>query len=277
MEIRNRNQLHVQAILAVLFILVTSVRGDTIGFFYALDADLQGLKSSAQESGQSVTVGSHTIQRLLLGSHSIYAVKMGSGAVETALSAQALLSRFKCDWAFSIGPGGALSADIKTGSWYRVTRVLAWQRGNSLPGGKEGSAAPEWTLDWNRLPVDIPASVLQTTGRVSVASGEKFISTSSDHERLRAATQADVVDMNSYGLVSACTDHDVPLFCWKVISDNADENAAEAFRNFVSRYNGDGGQALADLIKELPANPNDPKSYPAIRNLLEKRFSPSPE
>ena len=111
---------------------------------------------------------------------------------------------------------------------------------------------------------------------VAVASGEKFIATNSEHDQLRESTGADVVDMNSFGLASACADHGVSLFAWKIISDNADENAAVAFREFVSRYNGDGGRALADLIKLLPANPNDPKSYPAIRKLLENTPSSSP-
>ena len=34
--------------MTVLTLILPSARGDTIGFFYALDADLQGLKTQAQ-------------------------------------------------------------------------------------------------------------------------------------------------------------------------------------------------------------------------------------
>ena len=249
-----------------MFILVLpSAWGDTIGFFYALDADLKGLKTSAQYLGQA-TVGSRSIQRLQLESHTIHAIKMGSGAVETAASAQALLGRTRCDWAFSLGPAGALSDAVSIGTWHRVEQVKAWQRGD---------ANSSWHTDWTRFPVTNFPAPLQTTSTLTVASGEQFISTTSERDRVQALTQADAVDMNSFGLALVCADHGVPLFSWKIISDRADENASETFRWFVSTYSGEGGQALAGIIQALPANPNDPASYPAIRQLL--RESPPPE
>ena len=252
------------AALAFSALLLSPALADTIGFFYALDADLQGLKTRARPIGQSVLVGSRAIQRLRLDTHSIYAVKMGSGAVETAASAQALLSRFPCDWAFAIGPAGALSEAIRPGGWHRVDRVTAWQRAN---------AEEAWITDWTRLPATSLPPPLQTTSTLSVASGEQFISTTGERDRLQAATQADAVDMNSFGLALVCADHGVPLFSWKIISDRADEDAAATFRAFTATYAGEGGEALAEVIQSLPANPNDPATYPAIEKLL--RESPS--
>lgn len=254
-------------LLAATLFCVPAARGDTIGFFYALDADLQGLKTRAQEMGQSTTVGTRPIQRLQLGTHTIYAVKMGSGAVETAASAQALLTRHRCDWAFSLGPAGALSAGAQTGGWHRVDRVMAWQRGKT-----EWS----WDTDWSRLPVTNLPAPLQTTSTIFVASGEQFISTTGERDRLQATTQADAVDMNSFGLALVCADHAVPLFSWKIVSDRADENASETFRAFISAYSGEGGRALAEIIRALPANPNDPATYPAIEKLLRETPAHNP-
>lgn len=251
--------------LVALAIHCVPALGDAIGFFYALDADRQGLKSMAREMGQSSKVGSRSIQRLQLGTHSIYAIQMGAGAVETAASAQALLSRFRCDWAFSLGPAGALSETAETGRWYRVDRVMAWQ------GGKTDQT---WSTDWAQFPVALPPESLQATPLISLASGELFISTASERDRVRAITQADAVDMNGFGLALVCADHGVPLFSWKIISDRADENAAGDFRAFVAGYSGAGGRALAEIIQALPANPNDPATYPAIHRLLR---GPPPE
>ena len=255
-------------LFTVFAIWVLPAHGDTIGFFYALDADLQGLKTLAREMGQSAKVGTRSIQRLQLGTHTIYAVKMGSGAVETAASAQALLARSRCDWAFSLGPAGALSDSNETGLWCRVTHVIAWQHGSSASTDSSGS--PSWDSDWSRLPVTNLPSPLETTSTISVASGEQFISTTGDRDRLQATTQADAVDMNSYGLSLVCADHGVPLFSWKIVSDHADENASETFRNFITSYSGEGGKALAKIIQALPANPNDPSSYPAIEKILRE-------
>ena len=91
-----------------------------------------------------------------------------------------------------------------------------------------------------------------------------------NQDRLQALTQADAVDMNSYGLALVCADHGVPLFSWKIISDRADEEAAEAFKAFTANYSGEGGKALAEVLQSLPPNPNDPSSYPAIEKILRE-------
>ncbi|MBU1692480.1 MAG: hypothetical protein KKC51_00800 [Verrucomicrobia bacterium] len=247
-----------------------TVKADTIAFFYALNADLQGLKELARETGQPVALGSRRIQRLSLGPHTIYSVKMGSGSVETAASAQALLSRFRCDWAFSLGPAGALSGNLETGRWYRVDRVIAWQRGTEGSTGMSMSESSTWKTDWGRFPANTLPLLFQSTSTISVASGELFVASTSERDRLSAVTQADAVDMNSFGLALVCADHGVPLFMWKVISDHADESASELFRAFVLAYQGEGGKALAEIIAALPANPRDPASYPAIEKLLRE-------
>ncbi len=250
---------HVSPFFSVMVFFVTLAQGDTIGFFYALDTDLQALKTQARELGQATRVGSRSIQRLQLGTHTIYAVKMGSGTVETAASAQALLSRYRCDWAFSIGPAGALSDGMEAHQWHRAGQVAAWQTGNP---------DKTWSTDWARFPVkDLPPP-LQTTSTIAIASGEQFIATTAERDRLQAMTQADAVDMNSFGLALVCADHGVPLFAWKIISDHADESASATFRSFIATYSGEGGAALAGIVQALPANPSDPASYPAIERLL---------
>ena len=260
---------------ALLQPLAPSSKADTIAFFYALDADLQGLKTVARELGQSASVGTRSIQRLRLGSHTIHAVKMGSGAVETAASAQALLARNRCDWAFSLGPAGALAETVSTGSWYRVARVVAWQHGSSASASPSDS--PSWNTDWTKLPATNIPPPLGTASNLVVASGEQFISTSGDRDRLQALSLADAVDMNGYGLALVCADHGVPLFSWKVVSDRADEDASETFKAFIASYSGEGGKALAEVIQSLPANPNDPSSYPAIERALREAGGAVPE
>ena len=244
----------------IIFTCQVCALADVIGYFFALDADLHGLEYVAHDMGQPIKVGTHLIQRLQLDSHTIYAVKMGSGAAETASSAQALLSHYRCDWGFSLGPAATMSA-LNTGQWYRVGRVMAWQRNN----------LDSWNTDWSRLPVANLPPPLNSTGTITVASGEQFISSTGERDHVQALTLADALDMNGFGLSLVCADHGVPLFSWKIISDRADENAGEDFRAFTTSYKGEGGRALAEIIRNLPANPNDPASYPAIRKLLQDK------
>jgi nucleoside phosphorylase len=75
--------------------------------------------------------------------------------------------------------------------------------------------------------------------------------------------------MNLYELSTVCADHKVPLYCWRVVSDWANDSASPDFKNFVANYTGEGGQAIAELVRQLPANPKSPFSYPRINRQLE--------
>ncbi len=263
----------VVAIIITLVFLVTFVRADEIAFFYALDADFQALKAEATVARQPVKIGDRSIQVFTLATHKIYTIKMGSGAVETATSAQALLARFRCDRAFSLGPVGALSDELEIGAWYRVASVIPYQRGSWASGGFQmGKSALE-----DKSLTDIPVGgtaptpkLFQNFKPIAVASGEIFISSSNYRQQLREQMHADAVDMNLFGLMSACASHRVPFINWRIVSDKADDGAGEDFRKFTQTYDGAGGKALAELIRNLPPNPNAPGSYPELEKLLKK-------
>lgn len=287
-------------------------KADTVALFFALDEDLRALKMhpEVRELGNPVTVGTRNIHRLGLGPHRIYAVKMASGSVETAMSAQALLSQFRCDWAFSIGLAGSLDDSLEMGRWYRVERVVSWQSGSVTPAGFQPGERAAWDLDWDAFPTEraddqaetrpdmhdpsfswtnhhdlrwaaTSGSGLAVRGAhgppfplIALASGEAFIASENERTRLRHLTEAEAVDMNSFGLAAVCADHRVPLFIWRIISDRADEEASEMFRNFVGSYDGRGGVMAAEWITNLPPNPDAPETYPEIRRLLPDERPP---
>jgi adenosylhomocysteine nucleosidase len=259
----------ITAAIAALVLSTTLARADDIAFFYALEADFATFKNAAMVLGEPAKIGARAVQRLRLGAHTIYALKMGSGAVETAVSAEALLARFRCDRAFSLGPVGALGEALKVGEWVTVKEVVAYQKG---AWGSAGFALGEKArmAGGEKTGADLERPALwQQPLPVAVASGEIFIASDNYRAELGAAARAEVVDMNLFGLVTACANHEVPLVSWRIVSDRADKNASADFQKFVANYDGAGGAALAEVIRNLPANPNAPSSYPKLRELLE--------
>jgi nucleoside phosphorylase len=256
--------------LACLFLFAAiSLRADTVAFFYALEKDFDTLKAEAQP-GATIKVGSRSVASLTLGAHKVYAVKMGSGAVETAVSAQALLAKVRCDVAFSVGPVGALTDAIAVGSWARVTNVVCYQKGAWTTAGFQISPNASVVLT-NAAGTNLFSPVLFTNAaNIKVASGEIFSASENFRAQLRDTTSADAVDMNLFGLTTVCADHRLPLQVWRVVSDRANDSASEDFKKFVATYDGAGGKAIAEIIKALPANPNSPESYPNLKRALEK-------
>lgn len=253
--------------LAIIFVFSVA-RADNVAFFYALDADFSALKVEGIVARQPIKVGEHAIQVVSLGKHKVYAIKMGSGAVETAVSTQALLARFRCDRAYSLGPVGAISDDLTVGKWFRVKSFTAYQKGSWSNSGFQlnKNAVTEFGAPTKEA---LPA-LFQNLTTIAVASGEVFISSDNYRDQLRETTGAQAVDMNLFGLATVCADHRVPLVNWRIVSDKANDNAGEDFRKFTESYKGEGGKALADLIKNLPPNPNSPESYPELQKLLKK-------
>ncbi len=253
-----------RAVLAVVMFALAGgcTRADNIAVFPALDADMKALSEAGTLLGDPVLVGTRKIQRLQIGPHRVYAALMGSGCVETAVTAEALLARFRCDRAFSIGPAGGLTETAATGSWWRVSECVA--QGKSGGAGSSGQPLPfnAATGDW-KLP-----GLLARAAEARLVSGEVFIQSAAQRESLATASGAVLVDMNSHGLHAACANHAVPLHVWRVVSDSADERAGETFRAFTASYDGAGGRALAELIAALPASRDAAGSYPGIRRLL---------
>ena len=243
-----------------------ALRADNLAVFLALDHDIKALVASGTETGQPILVGTRKIRRVTIGQHQIYVTLMGSGCVETAVSAEALLARYRCDLAFSVGPAGAITDSAAEGTWWKVDQCLV---ANKAAG--EGSASQ---------PYDLESSAEGTTWALpdcfklancaKLVSGEQFISSTQGRQTLATVSRgATLVDMNTHGLVVACANHGVPLHVWRIVSDQANENAGESFRNFVSNYNGAGARALTKLIHGLPTNPKAATSYTGIKRLLE--------
>jgi nucleoside phosphorylase len=252
------------AMISLFWAVSSALQADNLGVLLALDADLNSLTQSAKVLGDPVVVGSRKIHRLEMAGHRLFVAIMGSGCVETAVTTEALLARYRCDWMFSIGPAGALTEAPATGSWVAVDEcVIAGKTGGNGSSGSpfKLTAPPEsWTL---------PA-LLQKLPTQRLVAGETFIQSNSARESLAANSQAQLVDMNTHGLAAACLNHKVPLLVWRIVSDRADDQASQTFQAFTKTYQGEGGKALAELIRQLPASPKAAGSYPGIRELIQK-------
>jgi nucleoside phosphorylase len=74
--------------------------------------------------------------------------------------------------------------------------------------------------------------------------------------------------MNLAGLALACAEAKVPLLAWKTISDSADSSAPTDFQAFVKSYSGEAGELMAELVKALPPDLNEPSSHSHLNSLL---------
>lgn len=246
-------------------------RADDILVLYALDADQKALVRQAPPPGLVGHVAGRIVQRYTIGKHRIYPVKMGSGAVETAITAAAVLARVRCDVILSLGPAGGLTNQLAVGTWTEVTELACYQQGAQSPDGFSRK------VDFHRtgtLPAGLSLpETLRQARKVRAASGEVFVASSEFRLQLAGETKAQLVEMNLFGINEAAARFGIPHYAWRIVSDLADEQASAAFKTFANSYKGEGGEFLATLIQEWPSSKSSPRDHPALESLLQQ---PSP-
>lgn len=249
--------------------VLSTVRGE-IAVFYALDSDLAALRKEGVAVGAPKTIQGQVVTSFDIGGHRVRAVKMESGSVPTAISAMALLGRFPCDLAVSIGPAGRIGDRFSVGEWVRVREVVCFQEGAWTSAGffvgKDAVRALE--------PPPSGGSTLPKPwtdcAEARVASGSVFSASREFRDQLRVESEAELIDMNLAGLVAACAAARVPLVCWKIVSDSADDTAFADFPKFCDSYAGEGGKLVAEWIERLPPNLKNVSSHPNLHQMLEQ-------
>lgn len=234
--------------------------GSNVGWFYALDADKSVFEKEAGPPVRVVSVAGGTrLSEYQIGNHKVYAAKMGSGCVNTAVTVSRVTALHSLDYVISTGPAGTLGGNAKPGEWLRIVQVIPWQKCDDRAWlSLENAAGPKDWPDgrWFRMP------------RAVLASGETFVSSTGQRTEIAREFSADIVEMNAYGLLGALEGMHCKVMILRVVSDRADESAADDFSRFSQSYDGDGGRIVAGIVKSLPIDQTDPAAHEALKQLL---------
>jgi len=252
-------------LIAVVILLSDSSYCRNVGFLYALEKDRNQFLLEIGGQVQKIDKNGKIIEFVHHRESKIYLKNMGSGAVRTAVSTESLLGATNMDLVISVGPVGLLDHSFSVEDILVVSRVLPWQTIEDL-----SIASPKsFKALLPQMPKGIPMSFLENYKRVSAASGEAFIKSTELKNRIRTTTDAEVVDMNLFGLLVALDQRDIPSLHVRIISDEADENASQDFAQFRDTYNGKLGKLVAELIINLPSDMTDPENYPELEELFQ--------
>lgn len=246
-----------------IFFIISDNWAADVAVFYALEEDLKALRGDSSFSAS--TINGTKLQTFRVANHRVFATQMGVSNVETAINATNLLVRNRCDLAVSLGPTGSLDDSTKVGTIIRVQKVVGYQRGTWTRAGWELSPSASLVLPEKFLNLQLSEAIQLG----DMGSGDAFVASRSARERVAKESACRFVDMNSFGLVQACEKPGVPLVIFKVVSDEAGDEAGQQFRDFVSSYDGALGRALRDAIQNLPVSVDSPAAYENIRQLLE--------
>jgi adenosylhomocysteine nucleosidase len=242
----------------------------------ALPSEQSALSREVRVVGQPVEMAQH---RISIGYHKgekLYIVRTGAGNLNSAMVAQALLTRYRIDRVISIGVAGNLNDEWKIGDILIATDVAYHQEGKETPGGFEAKQEPsaishQRSAEYKQRCAELRSNAMEVTTEIAagmplpqeneklraesrkftpipksgliatthqgrLVSGDSFIASTAKRKWLRETFHADAVDMVSAGIARVCEANGVPYVVIRVLSDNADESASAAFANFVQNY-----------------------------------------
>lgn len=250
----------------VLFVCQILCIHAQIAVVYSLEADAKVLRDQAPQTITPASLREKGISKTQIGEHDVYLIQAGSGTELSASRTTKILENTHPQWLIHLGPAGALGENTPNQT-FEITSVVPHQHGTLNDQGQQPGEETLLTKKTN-----LPGNTL--------ASGNSFINNTQAKTTLAAKTNAQLVDMNSQGVLIAQKESSVPeenTVILKVVSDQANEEAGPEFREFANSYQGDLAKLLIPWIQSLPPDPSNAKNLPNLAEILDQNEEKIPE
>ncbi|MBK7820768.1 MAG: 5'-methylthioadenosine/adenosylhomocysteine nucleosidase [Tessaracoccus sp.] len=247
-----------------------------IAIVAALRAELSSVLEVAREYGEvtrHVVAGRSFLEGRLAG-HDVMVALSGVGKVAAAATATLLAER--ADAVVMVGTAGGIGSGVRTGDVVVADALLQhdvdarplfprWQVEGTvrfLPDEaltRALSAAARQVVEGHRAALPVPFRELGIEAPSAhtglVASGDQFIATREDSDRLRAdLPDLLAVEMEGAALAQVCATAGVPFALARTISDRADDDAHLDFSRFLDLVAAPYAHDLVlGLLARLPA------------------------
>ncbi len=197
------------------------------------------------------TIAGVDVKKFAHGADTIYLATSGVGEIKASLAVQLVKDLFDVEVVLNFGFAGGINPALSIAELVIVNRVCHYQFDISAINDIEVGRYSDHEDRYFYLNNDLIARVLANIGRpihqVTVASGDKFISSSLDKEPLKSEFEADICEMELAGIAIACERNNIPLLALKIVSDKADESATADFGEIVHK----GMEKLAQILPEV--------------------------
>lgn len=209
-----------------------------IGIIGAMDIEVNALISMLTDH-KFETVSGITIHTGILEGKRVAIAKCGIGKVFAAICTETLILRHSPALIVNTGVGGALADGITTGDIVIADKLCQHDMDTSAIGDPKGlvSGINRIYFDADPRAVEIltrEASALGLNTRVgTIASGDKFIASRDDKERIIADFSASACEMEGCAVAQVAFVNDTPFAVVRAISDSADGEATMDYPTFL--------------------------------------------
>lgn len=218
-----------------------------IGFIVAMENEYAPFLSSLGDCIATDVLCGMEFSTYAFAEKQIVLAKCGIGEIAAASATALCIGNFGCDYIVNFGLVGSLGNHALS-TCVRVKDVVHYDCDLTAFGQPLGQPA-------DRKEVYFPADdqpisdALSTLPAVRLASGDKFISDTALKNNLVSVFSADICDMEGAGIAITCARSGVPFTMIKLVSDSADDVAAQTFSLSKTQAFGTAVDVVLSLLK----------------------------
>ena len=215
----------------------------TLGIIGAMDVEVALLKQHMEENGgmQASTAAGMEFFEGRIGDTHVVVVQCGVGMVNAATCTQALIDRFGVGCVLNTGIAGSLDASINIGDIVVATDAVNHIMDVSNLGYAAGQTPGCDVLAFPTSPalrkaiVAAAAKVGLTSHEGRVASGDCFVCTDAEKQRIVETFGAKCCEMEGAAIANVCYLSGVPCGVVRAISDKADGSSQMDYPTFEAQ------------------------------------------
>ena len=209
-----------------------------IGIIGAMEPEVEALIASI-DTPRTETVSGITFYTGKIGNKTVAIAKCGIGKVFASVCAQTMIMKYAPTLLINTGVGGALASGISTGDIVIASDLCQHDMDTSAIGDPKGlvsginviyfeadKRAGELLLESAKA-----AGLNARLGRI--ASGDKFIASKEDKDRIIADFAADACEMEGCAIAQVALINKTPFAVVRAISDSADGEATMDYPTFL--------------------------------------------
>ena len=181
--------------------------------------------------------------------------KCGVGKVFAALCCEAMILKYSPRLVINSGVGGAVNEELNPGDTVIATALVQHDMDTSPLGDPKGLISGINVVYFNadERAVGMLSTLCENCGvrymRGTVATGDRFIASSSDREYLKQTFKADCCEMEGGSIAHVCYVNSTPFAVVRAISDSANGEAGVDYPTFLAKAASVSAELTSLLIK----------------------------
>lgn len=225
-----------------------------IGIIGAMSVEVDALIAKL-EGREEETVGGVKFNTGTLFGKKIAVARCGVGKVFAAICAEAMIMRYSPSLIVNTGVGGALADDLRPTDTVIAESLLQHDMDTSPLGDPVGliSGINKIYFEADERAVSILSEAAEKLGirarRGRIATGDKFVASKEEKERIVSEFSADVCEMEGGAIAHTAFVNGTPFAVIRAISDSADGGANMDYMEFLPIAAKNSAALTEQLIK----------------------------